>query len=469
MDRYPITRASFNLTRSCNLACSYCFTYGCTQGDMSWEVAKKGVDFLFNNAKTLRGRDRQVDVSFWGGEPLLKWSLLQDIARYAKEKSVQDAVPVILGGTTNGTLLTPEKFDFLDSVHCKFMVSFDGTSDSHNLYRKFKDGRGSHEVVKSNFKLAVERWPDYRPRMSLIAERVDHFYEDIKYLIDLGANFLVFSPVYEGPWDEEKWTILEQQGRLVVDYMDELLKTGREIHIQHFDGYTSGDNSKYPCGAGRFYVGIDIDGAIYPCHRFNKFSDNRSWQDKEVCIGHLDVGITRPEFRDKFLNFKPKQCGNCEFATSTPCNGGCYGVNFDLTGKIDIAPGGVCRYAKVQKTISDYYKEKLPVAPKNQTSCICYNMCYAEGSEEEIRTPDILNDTQCICYNTRYDGVMEPKNTRALTDSEREYTRNTLLVSQERRALQAIFKDIGARLTEIERVLGITRGEHGKNSSTNSI
>ena len=100
-----------------------------------------------------------------------------------------------------------------------------------------------------------------------------------------------------------------------------------------------------------------MDGAIYPCHRFNKFTDQRDWREKEVCIGHVDHGITNPEFRQKFINYQPIGCSGCEFFYSTPCHGGCYAVNFDLAGSIEKAPEALCRYVKMQKAVSEYYKK----------------------------------------------------------------------------------------------------------------
>lgn len=457
-ERWPITRASFNLTRACNLACSYCFTNGCRPGDMSEDIGKRAIDFLFKNAARATDRlERQVEVSFWGGEPLLKWELLKTLAVYAKDVSKRTAIPVNFGGTTNGILLTPEKFDFLDEIGCKFMVSLDGTPETHNFYRKFRGtGWGSHEVTKINFQAALRRWKDYRPRMGLIAERVDHFYEDMKYLFDLGADYLTFSPVYEGPWTDEKWAIWEEQAKRVIDYMVELKAQGRNPQVHHFDGYRSKDNSQYPCGAGRFYVGIDIDGAIYPCHRFNKFDDNRSWQEKETCIGHVDHGITRPEFRKYFIEWKAN-CGDCARLNDTPCHGGCYASRWDFMGTFETIPNVVCKYVEAQKRVSDYYKEKFPMEEhRNAQSCICHNMCYSEGTENEIRMPDQASTETCVCNNTTYDGPLDAQ-ARPLTFDERQRRSVAGIPPAERAAIGAIFKDIDVRLRKIEEKLGIER------------
>lgn len=385
---FPITRASFNLTRNCNLRCTYpCFTNGCKVGDMPLDVAKKCVDFLFKNA--VEANEKEVEISFWGGEPLLRWFLLQEIVLYAEGKSAQTAVRVSFGGTTNGVLLTPEKFDFLDKHKIFFMVSFDGTKETHDYHRKTKEGFGSHKIIERNLKEILKRWPIYRIRMSPFSERIEYFFEDCKSIFDLGCNYLIFSPVYESNFTEGKWLIWEEQCKKVVDYMKELQDQGRKVEIEYFKSYTGKDNSKFPCGASRFYCGFDIDGAIYPCHRFNKYDDDRPWQEKEVCIGHVDVGITNPEFRQTFIDFKP-QCGSCSRLDDTVCHGGCYAINFEFTGSIDIPYIGLCRYTEMQKRVSSYYKEKI-MGNEKEVSCMPYQ---GEGMS-------------CDCYNSNYTGPTE--------------------------------------------------------------
>ena len=419
---------------------------------MPLPIAKRAVDFLFGGASKCTGKDRSVEISFWGGEPLLKWDLLKEVALYARNVSKETAIPVSFGGTTNGTLLTPEKFDFLDEIKCKFLVSFDGTPETHNYYRKFKNsGEGSHETIRRNMEVILKRWPDYRPRAALFAERVEYFFEDMKYLFDMGCNFLIFSPVYESAWTPEKWTIWEDQAKKVIDYMVELRAAGRNVNIQHFEGYIQADSSPYPCGAGRFYVGIDIDGAIYPCHRFNKFNDSRLWQEKEVCIGHINHGITRPEFRDRFINWKPL-CHEAECFSGTICHGGCYAVNHDFNGHIEWPTDGICAYVEVQKRVSQYYKEKIPMTAVSGKGCICYNMCYAEGTEDEIITRDDSTDMACMCYNANYTGALDAPAQPLKGQQSIGFTPN------DRNALRTIFQDIDRRLKAIEEKLGGSNG-----------
>ena len=412
---FPITNATFNLTQGCNLACEYCFTYGKRSKKMSFDVGKKCVDFLLRNARDanisdLNGGKRQIDISFWGGEPFLEWELLKSLVLYANRE--RGDIRAIFGGTTNGVLLTEDKLPFLEENRVLFMVSLDGTQETHDKYRRMINGKGSHSIIMKNMEHVMKKWPFYKVRMSPYAEGIHRFCEDVKYLVDHGMYSIMFSPVYESGWTEDYWKTWELECYKVVDLISEYRKKGIKVEIEHFKSYMTVDRSAWPCGAGRFYVGFDIDGSIYPCHRFNKFNDERYWKDKEVCIGHVDYGITNPKFRDTFINYHPFACGDCEFSNSTPCHGGCYAVNFDLTGDIRKAPESLCRYVKMQKAVSEYYKEKIGMTEvKNfQTgrSCICYNMCYAENTPQEIKDIDD-SGMQCHCNFANYTGPLDPK------------------------------------------------------------
>lgn len=357
----PILSATLNLTQNCNLACAYCFSHGRTARRLPLDVGKRCIDFLINNARetdelSLRGRKREVEVIFWGGEPFLEWDLMKKLALYGRKASEQ--IPIRFGATSNGTLLTEDKMDFLAEHRIGVMISFDGTPESHNRFRVFRGGEGSHVVVARNTEMMLKRFPGLRVRMSPYAEGIQNFCADVKYTIGLGIRNLLFSPVYESGWTEDRWSIFLDQCQRVTELLVQHRKNGTVIDIEHYKSYAKGDDSKWPCGAGRFFMGFDVDGAMYPCHRFNKFTDHRHWSQKELCIGHLDHGIMNPVFREKFLGFKPTKCGDCEFDKITPCHGGCYAVNYDLTGNIGTAPAALCEYTKMQSGVSRQFREK---------------------------------------------------------------------------------------------------------------
>jgi len=370
--RFPITRGTLNLTQACNLACSYCFTGGKSNKKMTFELAKKIIDFLFFNAE--KGNRKAIEITFWGGEPLLEWELIKKIVRYVE--SVKNGIKADFGGTTNGTLLTEEKLKFFDDHGgIAFMVSLDGTPDTHNRYRTFHDGGGSQAVIMRNLEKALKYCKGYRVRMSPYAEGIHRFYDDVVYLVSHGIGQLMFSPVYESGWTEEKWMIWEEQCHAVVDLIAEKKKKGFDFDIAHFRSYTGPDHSHWPCGAGRDYVGFDLDGALYPCHRFSKFSDIRPWHLKPMVIGHVDYGVTDHHLRSQFINFLPSSgCQWKDCFESTPCHGGCYAVNYDMTGNIHTAPSVLCRYVEMQKRVSSYYIQKMDFKQKLPAGkpCACH-------------------------------------------------------------------------------------------------
>jgi len=194
--------------------------------------------------------------------------------------------------------------------------------------------------------------------MSPYAEGIQRFYGDVKYIIDMGIRNLMFSPVYEGDWTPDRWAVFHSECDRVTEMILAYRKKGIVINIEHYKSYAKADRSKWPCGAGRFYVGFDVDGAIYPCHRFIKFPDQRHWSKKPVCIGHVDYGITNPVFRDEFIDFRPSNCDRCKFDKLTPCHGGCYAVNYDLTGDIRTPPQSLCDYTAMQSEVSRSYREQ---------------------------------------------------------------------------------------------------------------
>lgn len=422
---YAISSASINLTKRCNLRCSYCFTGGKANEVISLDMAKKSVDFLIKSAvsaplETFPYKQRIVDISFWGGEPLLEWDLLKEIVLYAKSVKPPE-IELAFGGTTNGVLLTPEKLDFLEQHNVLFMISIDGTEETHDRYRKDCFGVGSHKRIMENAPEVLKRWPFYKVRMSLYPDRIDHFYEDCKYLIDNGFTNLYFSPVYEYEWTDKHWQTFTEQGFKVVDLISEYQKNGKEIKIEHFISYTRmSDGLIWPCGAGRHYIGIDTDGSLWPCHRFIKFEDTRPWQEKEWCFGHVEHGITKPEVRNKFIEYTAG-CVGSECNKITPCHGGCYAANLDLENDIATPHKQICSYVEAQKNISNYYKQKVKIIENsmNTRGCICYNMCYLQGTKDEIIDIDQYTDTKCHCYNTNYSGQSDPKSAEPLSEDRK--------------------------------------------------
>lgn len=421
-----ISSVTIDLTEQCNLRCTYCFTSGKTNREMSFETAKDTIDWLVK--PETNGDAKSVHVTFWGGEPLLKFDLMKQIVEYGEEVTERTGIKITWGMTTNLTLCTPEVCKWLKENKVGVLFSVDGTRENHNKYRPLANGKGSYDLVEAGIDNAKAAGLPVCLRFTLAPDTIKDLYNDIKWYIDnKGIYAFHFSPAYELDWNDEAYEVLEEQFGLLVDEVTRQLENGKVLRIKPFVFkvtnllLTKPDLERNPCGAGCNYVGVAVDGAIYPCHRFHDFCDFRPWQEQEKCIGSIYEGITRPEFREEFLKYQDKikegPCAECELYRDKLCFGGCYAANIDNTGSIYACPEAECvvekmqvKYSKIllerhgadRKFLSAYYENR------GGGKCRCNSACYANGS--------------CECYMGCYNDVM-PVLTRNEKEREEEINR----------------------------------------------
>lgn len=371
---YPIVSCTIDVTERCNLACKYCFTWNKTDRDLSLDMAKKIVKFFFEHCDKQSFQPYQI--SFWGGEPLLKFDTIVYLVEYIER--VYSNFNVVFGGTTNGILLDKEKAKWLKEHRAKFVVSLDGCKEVHDYYRVFPDGSGSFDIIMDNLYAIKGEWPDVHLRFSLSKKLIPCLYDSIVSLYKEGFQFFSFSPVFEEKWEQEDWIVLEEQLNLLVDF----IKSHSDIFIKHLMDAGSGIWQDYPCGAGRSYVGFSVDGTIFPCHRFNKYGEENAELRRKYNIGHVSYGFN--EKRQVFLDYpiiRKKQCFGCEVYPY--CAGGCYAVHQDIVGSIFGKFDMFCRYHKLLFSVAenlgsvkDEYAFYNPFLNAN-FSCKCFNMFYS--------------------------------------------------------------------------------------------
>ena len=427
------TATSIDLTEACNLACDYCFTWSKEhkRKTISYDMTTRILDWWVPQTDTSQNNQ----LSFWGGEPLLEWNLLKKIVHYTNDLCKKlDRKPIDeFGGTTNGLLYTPDKVEWCVENKSLFLVSLDGIQPVHDKHRMLPSGKGSWKIVDKNLREAIKIAPQQKIRSSLLDDTIEYFFENIQYFVeDLGITDLAFSPVFENTWSQKSLDILAEQFELIINYVIKKSKEGTDIILKHLNDEAhqpkEGRTSQNPCGAGSGYTGWSVDGFMFPCHRFNKHGISTKERSK------LSTIIARPkgdsfeycnkEWRNEFINWKnnvPQQCIDCNIFDKSVCNGGCYAVNWDLTGSLYKQPDSVCNYNKVQHEAGVKFgglaKQEDIVLPKSkwnnnqqkQKNCTCYNLCYNEGTPEEIIHIDRSTDMSCVCYNTSYNGEMKPQ------------------------------------------------------------
>lgn len=426
---------TLDLTEACNMACPYCFTHSVHKPrKLDEALGQRILDWWIPQVKV----GAKVQISWWGGEPLLEWKLMQRLLKYARDKLLNlghTIDKIEFGATTNGLLYTPDKVQWCLENRNLMLVSLDGVKQAHDKYRITPNGKGTFDTVYSNLKTAMKIAPQTKIRTSIAADTVQYLFESARMVVeDLGCKDFAFSPVFEGNWDKRALEILAEQYDLMVDYLVKNIKDGNQLIFKHLNDHAVsagknqfGGNFKpwNPCGAGNGYSGWSIDGFMFPCHRFNKHGLSTLERSKLPCIIARPVGDSfeycNEEFRQGmcFKSSTPDKCKECEIYDCSHCNGNCYAVNYDLTGDVRKAPEVVCNISKVLKEAGDKFgriarEENLMVKSSNgdvlnmrnpnneSTSCICYNMCYAEGTPQEIVTSDARNDMMCVCYNAAY-------------------------------------------------------------------
>lgn len=327
-----------HIAHDCNLACRYCFAgEGEYKGDrslMSYEVGKQALDFLVANS----GSRRNLEVDFFGGEPLLNWEVVKKLVAYGRQIEQTKDKHFRFTLTTNGVLLNDEIIAFVNQEMDNIVLSIDGRKEVHNHMRPFKNGTGSYDLILEKFKQVAEsrKQTKYYVRGTFTHHNLD-FVEDVLHLADEGFEQISVEPVVADP--AEPYAIRQEDIPQICKGYDrlakEMLKRRREGHGFQFFHYMidlSGGPCVYKrlsgCGSGTEYLAVTPWGDLYPCHQFVG--------EEEFCLGNVDEGIVNPARRDPFKLcnvYAKEECRDC-FAKFY-CSGGCAANAYHCHGDIN--------------------------------------------------------------------------------------------------------------------------------------
>lgn len=326
-----------HIAHDCNLACKYCFAeegeYHGRRAMMSYEVGKKALDFLIANS----GTRRNLEVDFFGGEPLMNWQVVKDLVAYGREQEKLHDKHFRFTVTTNGVLLNDEIQDFINREMDNVVLSLDGRKEVNDRMRPFRNGKGSYDLIVPKFqKLAESRNQEkYYVRGTFTRNNLD-FSEDVKHFAELGFKQMSIEPVVGEESEEyaikkeDLPQIFEEYDKL-AKYIIEREKEGKGFNFFHFMIDLTGGPCIYKrmsgCGSGTEYLAVTPWGDLYPCHQFVG--------DEAFLMGNVDEGITRPDIADQFRDcnvYTKEACRNC-FARFY-CSGGCAANGYMYCGSI---------------------------------------------------------------------------------------------------------------------------------------
>ena len=332
-----------HIAHTCNLNCSYCFAsqgkYHGERAVMSYEVGKQALDFLIANS----GTRRNLEVDFFGGEPLMNFDVVKQLVAYARSVEKEHGKNFRFTLTTNGILIDDDVIDFANREMSNVVLSLDGRKEIHDRYRVDYAGNGSWERIVPKFQKLVEArgGKNYYMRGTFTHANPD-FLKDIQVMLDLGFNELSMEPVVCAPGDPSELTeadlpiVLDQYEKL-AELMLERERAGKPFTFYHYMIDLTGGPCIYKrisgCGSGTEYMAVTPWGDLYPCHQFVG--------EEKYLLGNIWDGVTNKDAQNEFACcnvYSREECRDCW--ARLYCSGGCAANAYHATGSVK----GVYKY-----------------------------------------------------------------------------------------------------------------------------
>ena len=340
---HVIKALCLHVAHTCNLSCSYCFAsqgkYHGERAIMSFDVGKRALDFLVENS----GDRRNLEVDFFGGEPLMNWQIVKDLVAYARSIEKDAGKNFRFTLTTNGVLLDDEVTDFCNREMHNVVLSLDGRKEVNDRFRVDVAGNGSYERIVPNFQRFVAKRGDksYYMRGTYTHYNPD-FTNDLFHMADLGFTELSMEPVVCAPGDpcaltEEDFPVLCEQYEILAKDMLRRWREGKPITFYHYMVDLKHGPCIYKrvsgCGSGTEYMAVTPWGELFPCHQFVG--------DPKYSLGNIWDGVTNAAVQGEFRAcnaYSRPDCKDCW--ARLYCSGGCAANSYHATGSI----GGVYEY-----------------------------------------------------------------------------------------------------------------------------
>ncbi len=326
-----------HVAHTCNLSCPYCFAsqgkYHGQQALMRFDVGKRALDFLMENS----GDRVNLEVDFFGGEPLMNWEVVKELVAYARGQEGPRGKKFRFTLTTNGMLIDDDVIDFANREMHNVVLSLDGRKEVHDRLRVDWAGRGSYDRIVPKFQKLVERrgGKGYYMRGTFTHANPD-FTKDVLHMADLGFDQLSMEPVVCAPDDPAALTaedlpIVLEQYELLAKEMLRREREGRGFTFYHYMLDLAHGPCIYKrisgCGSGTEYMAVTPWGDLYPCHQFVG--------EDAYKLGDIWQGVTNTAVRDEFKTcnaYARPECADCW--ARLYCSGGCAANAYHASGSI---------------------------------------------------------------------------------------------------------------------------------------
>ncbi|ONI41668.1 thioether cross-link-forming SCIFF peptide maturase [Candidatus Epulonipiscium fishelsonii] len=340
LGRTPVVKAlCLHVAHDCNLACRYCFAgegeYHGSRGLMSFDVGKASIDFLVKNS----GARKNIEVDFFGGEPLMNFDVVKQIVKYAKDQEKEHNKNFRFTLTTNGVLLNDEIIDFLNEHMYNVVLSLDGRPEVNDKMRPTRNDKGSYDMILPKFKRLVEKrgHKKYYIRGTFTHNNLD-FSKDVLHMADMGFNEISVEPVVApnnmsyALKEQDIETLCNEYETLAKEMLKRHTKDGKCFNFFHFMIDLNQGPCVYKrlagCGSGTEYLAVTPEGDLYPCHQFVGM--------QEFKMGDIFKGVDNIEKRLEFEQcnvYSKEECTNCW--SKFFCSGGCAANSYNFNKNIN--------------------------------------------------------------------------------------------------------------------------------------
>jgi uncharacterized protein len=344
------------LTHACNLRCDYCYAGPKSARRMSWDTARRALDFAFAHTLEQAGQTRrgpECQLGFFGGEPLLEWDLLDKATGHAISEAGRLGIRLKRTLTTNMTLLGEKEAAWLLENRFHVGLSLDGNRAMHDTLRRTAGGGPSHELCARA--LRFYRGPDANGEVIIVVDprTVSLLAESVAWLISEDIRRISLNPNFTAAWDRTALEIWDDAYTRIGDSHIASFRQNRAVSINIFDGkirarINGGYRPCDRCGFGENEIAVSAAGYFYPCERL--VGDDTS---EELRIGHISGGFY-PAARRRILADRGShvtECATC--ALRERCVNWCSCVNYASTGFINRVPGIVCHHEKQSIAAAD--------------------------------------------------------------------------------------------------------------------
>ena len=350
------------LTHACNLRCTYCYAGPKFKRRMSWETARKALDFAFAQAlqeSRFRGCEPACQLGFFGGEPFLEWALLKQATGYAEAETARLGIRLKCIVTTNLTLLDETKAAWLREHGFHVGLSLDGNAAMHDTLRRTSNGAPSHADCAEALRFYQGQDSNGEVIVVIDPANIAHLADSIDWLIERGIRRVSVNPNFTATWNDDSLAAWAAAYQKMAETWVETFRRHDPVRINVFDGrirtrINGGYRGCDRCGFGESEIAVSAAGNFYPCERL-------VGGDTEIPlrIGDVENGYDSAA-RARILASRGNEVAECrECRVRDRCVNWCGCVNYASTGMIDRVPGVVCHHEKLSIKTADHAASRL--------------------------------------------------------------------------------------------------------------